>query len=136
MFATGIKPRSSNEISASVNHFRMNECAWQMFKTQTQQRTEAAFYQFQSRPSFSIDGCNDGCADICSLSPIISRKWAVITDSGTYLKPGETVAQLPDLSQMQYGSRDDRQLLQRQTDRQTVRHGSDCEEQRNIITFL
>ena len=31
----------------------------------------------------------------------------------TYLKPGETVAQLPDLSHMQYGSREDRQLLQK-----------------------
>lgn len=40
---------------------------------------------------------------------IISGKWAAITE--TYLKPGETVAQLPDLSQMQYGSHEDRQLL-------------------------
>lgn len=39
------------------------------------------------------------------------RMWDVITASETYLKPGEMVAQLLDFSQMQYGSRDDRQLL-------------------------
>lgn len=43
----------------------------------------------------------------------------------TYLKPGETVAQLPDLSHMQYGSREDRQLLKnrQQTDTKTVSDG-------------
>lgn len=68
--------------------------------THQQHDTEATFKDFKA---YLFSALTD--------STMKYRKWDVITASETYLKPGEMVAQLLDFSQMQYGSRDDRQLL-------------------------
>ena len=50
-----------------------------------------------------VQHCNGSCGDICELSLAKSTNCvsACVCVCVTYLNPGDTVTQLPDLSQMQ-----------------------------------